>query len=167
MGLSFAIPIDVVMNVYHQIREKGEVSRGWLGVLIQDVTTELAESFHMTEPHGALVSKVLPEGPAQKAGIEAGDVITKFNGQAILTSSDLPPLVGATRIDEKITVEVLRDGRPQSLAITIAKLPAEEQASLALWVDPVLEEVARDVGHVGVFGRAPRGHALAYLVDEL
>ena len=139
MGLSFAIPIDVVMNVYHQIREKGEVSRGWLGVLIQDVTTELAESFHMTEPHGALVSKVLPEGPAQKAGIEAGDVITKFNGQAILTSSDLPPLVGATRIDEKITVEVLRDGRPQSLAITIAKLPTEEQAPLASKAQPETE----------------------------
>ena len=139
MGLSFAIPIDVVMNVYHQIREKGEVSRGWLGVLIQDVTSELAESFHMTEPHGALVSKVLPEGPAQKAGIEAGDVITKFNGQAIVTSSDLPPLVGATRIDEKIAVEVMRDGRPQDFAITIGKLPAEEEAPLASKAQPETE----------------------------
>ena len=65
MGVSFAIPIDVVMNVYQQIRDKGEVSRGWLGVLIQDVTTELAESFHMSQPHGALVSKVLPDSPAE------------------------------------------------------------------------------------------------------
>ncbi|MGD9602134.1 MAG: DegQ family serine endoprotease [Gammaproteobacteria bacterium] len=131
MGLSFAIPIDVVMNVYQQIREKGEVSRGWLGVLIQDVTAELAESFHMKQPHGALVSKVLPDSPAENAGLEAGDIITKFNGQPIGTSSDLPPLVGAAPIDKKLPLEILRAGKSRSLAIEIGRLPAEEDMPVA------------------------------------
>ena len=79
MGVSFAIPIHVVLNVYEQIREKGSVTRGWLGVLIQDVTQELAESFDMEKPQGALVSRVLDDSPAQKAGLETGDVIVSFN----------------------------------------------------------------------------------------
>ncbi len=131
MGLSFAIPIDVVMNVYQQIRDKGAVSRGWLGVLIQDVTAELAESFHMDKPHGALVSKVLADSPAQKAGIDTGDVITKFNGQPIATSSDLPPLVGSTRIGEKIPVEIMHEGQAKTVQMTIGELPAEEEPVVA------------------------------------
>ncbi|HMM76910.1 MAG TPA: DegQ family serine endoprotease [Gammaproteobacteria bacterium] len=131
MGLSFAIPIDVVMNVYKQLRETGSVSRGWLGVLIQDVTGELAESFKMKMPHGALVSKVLPDSPAAKAGIEAGDVITRFDGKDIATSSDLPPMVGATRVGQKIEVEVIRGGSQRSLVITIGKLPEEDQQAEA------------------------------------
>lgn len=136
MGLSFAIPIDVVMNVYRQIREKGQVSRGWLGVLIQDVTTELAESFHMAKPNGALVSKVLPDSPAAKAGIEAGDVITKFNGRPIATSSDLPPLVGTTEVDQKVDVEVIREGKARSVVIRIGQLPPEEDAPVAARDEP-------------------------------
>ncbi len=127
MGLSFAIPIDVVMNVYQQIREHGAVSRGWLGVLIQDVTGELAESFKMPTPHGALVSKVLPESPAGKAGIKAGDVITSFNGAEISLSSDLPPMVGTTSVGQSIPVEILRDGSARRLTVVIGKLPESEQ----------------------------------------
>ena len=126
MGLSFAIPIDVVMNVYKQLRETGSVSRGWLGVLIQDVTGELAESFKMKVPHGALVSKVLPDSPAAKAGIEPGDVITRFDERDIATSSDLPPMVGATRIGQKIDVEVIRGGSQRSLVIVIGQLPDDD-----------------------------------------
>jgi len=107
------------------------VSRGWLGVLIQDVTTELAESFHMSRPYGALVSKVLPDSPAQQAGIEAGDVITKFNGQSITTSSDLPPLVGTAEVNKKIPVEIMREGKTKTLTITIGALPAEDEVPLA------------------------------------
>lgn len=129
MGLSFAIPVDVVMNVYKQIRENGAVSRGWLGVLIQDVTGELAESFKMDTPHGALVSKVLPESPAAKAGIKAGDVITKFNGNAINLSSDLPPLVGTTSVGQNIPVEVMRDGSARRMTVEIGKLPEAEAAN--------------------------------------
>jgi serine protease Do len=127
MGLSFAIPIDVVMNVYKQLRETGSVSRGWLGVLIQDVTGELAESFKMKMPHGALVSKVLPDSPAAKAGVEAGDVITRFNGKDIATSSDLPPMVGATTVGQKIEVDIIRDGSKRSMVITIGQLPETDE----------------------------------------
>src|SRR5690606_21458141 len=90
MGLSFAVPINVVTDVYRQLREHGSVSRGWLGVLIQDVTRDLAESVGMDRPHGALVAKVLPGSPAEKAGIEVGDVIVRFNGKEVGFSSDLP-----------------------------------------------------------------------------
>ncbi|VAV96064.1 HtrA protease/chaperone protein, partial [hydrothermal vent metagenome] len=81
MGLSFAIPIDVVMNVVEQLKSDGHVVRGWLGVLIQDVTRELAESFGMKKPHGALVARVLPNSPAEAAGFKIGDIVVKFNGK--------------------------------------------------------------------------------------
>ncbi|MBI5614747.1 MAG: DegQ family serine endoprotease [Gammaproteobacteria bacterium] len=129
MGVSFAIPIDVVMNVYRQLRDKGAVSRGWLGVLIQDVTKELADSFHMQKPQGALVSKVLPDSPAAKSGIAAGDVITKFNGREIDTSADLPPIVGGTSVGDKIPVELLREGKRKDVTITIGELPNEDEAA--------------------------------------
>ncbi|MEX2523873.1 MAG: DegQ family serine endoprotease [Gammaproteobacteria bacterium] len=129
MGLSFAVPIDVVKSVYKQLREKGHVSRGWLGVLIQDVTRELAESFDMDYPHGALVAKVLPDSPAEEAGLEVGDIITRFDGKDISFSSDLPPIVGASEVDEKVSVDILRRGKKKTLGITIAELP--EDAALA------------------------------------
>ncbi|MCG3202472.1 MAG: Periplasmic serine endoprotease DegP [Gammaproteobacteria bacterium] len=127
MGLSFAIPIEVVMNVYEQLRDKGAVSRGWLGVIIQDVTQDLAESFRMDKPHGALVSKVVPDGPAAKAGIQAGDVVLEFAGRPIDTSSDLPPLVGSTRIGETVPLKVMRNGRVESLQVAVAELPKEDE----------------------------------------
>lgn len=126
MGLSFAIPIDVAMDVVSQIKEQGFVSRGWLGVLIQDVTRELAESFGMKRPHGALVAQVLEDSPAARAGIEVGDIITEFNGEEVTDSSDLPPLVGRTRVDSDAKVKVLRDGKIRTLKVRIAELPAEE-----------------------------------------
>ncbi|MBD9363259.1 DegQ family serine endoprotease [Methylomonas fluvii] len=125
MGLSFAIPIDVAMNVVDQIKSKGKVSRGWLGVQIQDVTRQLAESFGMDRPHGALVSKVIPGGPAEKAGIQIGDIIVEFNGQVIETSGELPPRVGMTPIDEKAKVKIIRQGDKQDLSVKIGLLPAQ------------------------------------------
>ncbi|MDT4291253.1 DegQ family serine endoprotease [Methylomonas sp. MO1] len=125
MGLSFAIPIDVAMNVVDQIKSKGKVSRGWLGVQIQDVTRQLAESFGMDRPHGALVSKVIPGGPAEKAGIQIGDIIVEFNGQIIETSGELPPRVGMTPIDEKAKVKIIRQGDKQDLSVKIGLLPAQ------------------------------------------
>jgi serine protease Do len=119
------------MNVYKQLREKGSVSRGWLGVLIQDVTGELAESFKMQKPHGALVSKVLPDSPAAKAGIEAGDVITRFDGKEIATSSDLPPMVGTTTVGQKIQVEIIRSGSKRSMVITIGERPVSDVVAAA------------------------------------
>ena len=127
MGLSFAVPINVVTNVYQQLRDKGHVSRGWLGVLIQDVTRELAESFGMGKPHGALVAKVLPDSPAETAGFEVGDVIVRFNKENISFSSDLPPVVGSTAIGTRVPVEIIRRGKSKVIKVIIAELPAEDQ----------------------------------------
>ena len=131
MGLSFAIPIDVVLNVYQQIREKGTVSRGWLGVLIQDVTRELAESFDMDKPRGALVSKVLPDSPADKAGLEPGDIIVKFSDHEVETSADLPPVVGRTPVGESTPVKVIRGGKTKELRVTIGELPSDDEPTIA------------------------------------
>ena len=131
MGLSFAIPIDVAMDVVDQLRDKGRVSRGWLGVLIQDVTRELAESFGMARPRGALIARVLPGGPAERAGIEVGDVVLSFDDQAIERSSDLPPVVGRTRVGREAPVEVLRNGESMILTVTTEELPEEEEIEVA------------------------------------
>jgi len=131
MGLSFAIPIDVAMNVVEQIKTKGKVSRGWLGVQIQDVTRQLAESFGMDRPHGALVSKVIPGGPAEKAGIQIGDIIVEFNGQVIETSGELPPRVGMTPVEEKAKVKIIRQGDKQDVTVKIGLLPAQQSMAAA------------------------------------
>ncbi len=127
MGLSFAIPVDVVMHVVDQIKTKGKVSRGWLGVQIQDVTRELAESFGMSRPHGALVAKVIPDSPAEKAGLQIGDIIVEFNGHIIETSGELPPMVGMTPIDQDAEVKYIRQGEKKSSPIKIGLLPESEQ----------------------------------------
>ncbi|MGH8527673.1 MAG: PDZ domain-containing protein, partial [Gammaproteobacteria bacterium] len=131
MGLSFAIPVEVVMNVYHQIVAKGKVSRGWLGVLIQEVTRELAESFGMPRPHGALVAKVLPASPAAEAGIQPGDVVVEFNGIEVDLSSDLPPLVGNTEVGKRVPLKLIREGDPRVVDIAVGELPQEEELKLA------------------------------------
>ena len=136
MGLSFAIPVDVVVNVVEQLKNKGRVTRGWLGVLIQDVTHELAESFGMRRPRGALVAKVLPESPAQQAGFQVGDIVLKFNGKSVGHSSDLPPIVGGTPVGREVPVEILREGGSRTLRVMIAELPDEEELELASAVRP-------------------------------
>jgi len=104
------------------------VSRGWLGVLIQDVTHELAESFGMRRPRGALVAKVLPNSPAQQADLQVGDIILEFDGKTVSHSSDLPPIVGSTRVERRVPVEILRKGKSRTLNVMIAELPEEEMA---------------------------------------
>ena len=131
MGLSFAIPIDTAMHVVAQLKEKGAVTRGWLGVLIQDVTRELAESFGMERPSGALVAKVLDDSPAAEAGIQEGDVIVEFNGKTIDYSSDLPPLVGRAEVGKDARVRLVRDRKSRMVNVHIAPLPDEEQLAEA------------------------------------
>ncbi len=140
MGLSFAIPINVVMNVADQLKTKGKVSRGWLGVLIQDVTRELAEAFGMTRPQGALVSKVLDDSPAAAAGFESGDVIIRYNGRDVADSASLPPLVGQTPVGDKAEVVVIRDGKETTLEVTIGELPGDD--ALAQAVAPEAQSVS-------------------------
>jgi serine protease Do len=140
MGLSFAIPINVVMNVTEQLKTKGKVSRGWLGVLIQDVTRELAEAFGMGTPQGALVSKVLDDSPAAAAGFKPGDVIVRYNDREVADSASLPPLVGQTRVGNSAEVVVIREGKEQTLTVTIGELPGED--ALAKVVQPKADSVS-------------------------
>ena len=127
MGLSFAIPMDVVMNVVNQLKSKGKAEHGWLGVQIQDVTRELAESFGMKRPHGALVSKVIPSSPAEKAGLQIGDIIIEFNDQLIESSGDLPPMVGITPIDQKASLKIIRQGETKTIGFKVGLLPDQPE----------------------------------------
>ncbi|GFM85293.1 serine peptidase [Pseudomonas cichorii] len=127
MGLSFAIPIDVAMDVANQLKTNGKVNRGWLGVVIQEVNKDLAESFGLDKPAGALVAQVLEDGPAAKGGLQVGDVILSANGQPIVMSADLPHLIGNLKDGSKAELEVIRDGKRQNLTVTVGALPDEGQ----------------------------------------
>jgi serine protease Do len=123
MGVSFAIPIDVAMEVVGQIKKDGKVTRGWLGVSIQEVTRELAESFNLSRPAGALVADVIPGSPAASVGLQPGDVITAFNGNRIVASGDLPHFVGRVVPGEEGELAIVRDGKKQTVRVRIAALP--------------------------------------------
>lgn len=127
MGLSFAIPIDVAMEVVEQLKEKGSVSRGWLGVLIQRVDRDLAESFGLDRATGALITQVLADSPAEQSGLKEGDIILKFNKRDIDLSSDLPHIVGRTKAESTVDVEIVRDGKPETIKVTVGLLPAREE----------------------------------------
>ncbi|MCU0897164.1 MAG: DegQ family serine endoprotease [Burkholderiales bacterium] len=129
MGLSFAIPIDVAMDIQQQLRTSGRVSRGRIGVVIQEVSKDLAESFGLPKPAGALVNQVEKGGPADKAGVLAGDIIVKFDGKSVNQSSDLPRLVGGTKPGTKSTVQVYRKGETKDLTVTVAELPDDRIAA--------------------------------------
>ncbi|MCU7892968.1 MAG: DegQ family serine endoprotease [Candidatus Thiodiazotropha sp. (ex Ustalcina ferruginea)] len=131
MGLSFAIPIEMAINVAEQLKTRGRVTRGWLGVLIQDVTNDLADSFAMDHPRGALIARVLPDSPSEKAGLQVGDVILEFNGTKIATSSELPPLVGRSNVDKPAVLTILRNGKSKQVKVNIGELPADDKMALA------------------------------------
>lgn len=126
MGLSFAIPIEMAIDVARQIQQSGGVTRGWLGVIIQEVTMELAESFGMKVAHGALVSRILPDSPASKSSLKVGDVITHFEGSRIERSSSLPPLVGRVPANSDATVRVVREGKSIEVIVNIGELPSDD-----------------------------------------
>ena len=136
-GVSFAIPIDVAMEVVDQLKTGGKVARGWLGVLIQEVTPELAQSFGLDKPRGALVGQVMADGPAQAAGVKAGDIIVAFNSQPVRASSDLPLIVGRTRPGTSVPLTVIRDGKEQTLSVQIEQLPEETKLQQAIAEPPI------------------------------
>ncbi len=122
-GIAFAIPIDVAMEVQAQLRAAGKVSRGRIGVMIQEVTKELAESFGLSKPQGALVASVEKGSPADKAGLEVGDVILQFNGKPVVQSSDLPRIVGNTKPGSRVALQVWRSGGSKELTLTVGEMP--------------------------------------------
>ncbi len=131
IGLSFAIPSMVVRNVIQQLRDSGEVVRGWLGVSIQEVDRDLAESFNLDRPRGALVAQVGPDSPAEKAGLLSGDVILEFGGQLIESSSDLPHVVGLIAPGTDVDVLVMRDGKKKTIEVEVGALDAGDRPSVA------------------------------------
>ncbi len=131
-GISFAIPIDEAVRVSEQLRATGRVVRSRIGVQIGEVTKEVAESIGLPKPAGALVRSVEPDAPAAKGGVEAGDIITKFDGKTIERSTDLPRLVGATKPGNKSTVTVFRRGQSRDLSVTVAEIPAESPVKKAV-----------------------------------
>ena len=131
MGLSFAIPVNVAMDVVAQLKADGRVSRGWMGVTLQEVTQDLARSFNLEQPRGALVADVSADGPAAKAGLKAGDIIVAYAGKPVNDSADLPPLVGSTKPGVSKTLTVIRDGKEREIAVTLGQLPDQDQGRLA------------------------------------
>ncbi|MEP1470268.1 MAG: DegQ family serine endoprotease [Halieaceae bacterium] len=135
IGLSFAIPVSVVRNVVAQLQKDGRVTRGWLGVTIQDVDKNLAESFGLDRPRGALISQLAEGGPADKAGLKSGDVIITFDGQDIPSSSDLPHVVGLIEPGRKVEAEIVRDGKRRTIDVKVGGLGADDSYSLTAGTD--------------------------------
>jgi serine protease Do len=152
-GLGFAIPSNMAKSVVSQLKEKGRVIRGWIGVSIQTVTPEIAKSFGLKEPRGALVADVVEGGPAQSAGIKRGDIIVTFDSKDIKSSSDLPIIVAETPVGKEVDVKVIRDGKEISLKLKVAELTEQRMASrtvpersLGLTVDDIRPRWQREFG---------------------
>ena len=128
-GVSFAIPIDAAMNAARQLRDHGEVVRGWLGVQIQDVNRQLAQSFDLNRPVGALVTQIMADSPAAGSDLKVGDIVLSFEGYDVDSAADLPPLVGRVLPGESAKLTVLRDGKKKSIQLKIEALPATFTAS--------------------------------------
>lgn len=125
MGLSFSIPIDVAMDIANQLKAGGKISRGWLGIAIQEMSKELAESFGLKNTAGALIAGIEKSSPAEKAGLEPGDVIVKFDGKVIASSNDLPRVVAATKPGKTVQAEIMRKGSLKTISVTVGDLPVE------------------------------------------
>jgi len=144
MGLSFAIPIDVAMNVANQLRTEGKVTRGWLGVVIQEVDKDLAESFGLEKPAGALIAQVLENGPAAKSGLKVGDVILSVNGQQIVESADLPHLIGNLKPDATAEMNIVREGARKTVSVKVGDMPDDD--SIAASGQPGAERSSNRMG---------------------
>jgi serine protease Do len=153
IGIGFAIPINLVKELLPQLRGKGKVTRGYLGVLIQKVTPEIADSLGMDKGRGALVANVSKDGPAEKAGVKVGDVIIEFDGKEIRDSGDLPIIVARTPVDRKVRMKVLRDKKELQLTVSVGELKDEEvvasapeKGELGMTVQKLTPQIAESLG---------------------
>jgi serine protease Do len=147
VGIGFAIPINIAKGILNDLKERGTVTRGWLGVMIQKITPELERSFGLNSTEGALVGDVIPGGPAEKAGVERGDVIVGFNGQQIKEMENLPKVVAATRPGDTVDMEIVRDGKTKVLRVLIEVLKDVQEQQLAK-VDPLgmqVQEITKEL----------------------
>jgi serine protease Do len=153
IGIGFAIPVNLVKELLPQLRGKGKVTRGYLGVLIQKVTPELAESLGMEKSQGALVANVSKDGPADKSGVKVGDVIVEFDGKEIKDSGELPIIVARTPVDKKVRMKVLRDKKELTLNVAVGELKDEEivasapeKGEMGLTVQRLTPQIAESLG---------------------
>ena len=140
MGLSFAIPANVAMDVVTQLKADGRVTRGWMGVTLQEVTQDLARSFNLEQPHGALVADVSADGPAAKAGLKTGDIIVAYAGKPVNDSADLPPLVGSSKPGASRALTVIRDGKEREITVTLGQLPDKNKGKDELALNGVPDD---------------------------
>jgi len=173
-GIGFAIPVDLAKELLPQLKDTGHISRGWLGVYIQRVTPELAKSFGLDEPTGALISEVMKGGPAQDSGLNPGDIVVEYQGKPVNSFSDLPKMVASTTPGTKVTLEVIRKGKKKTVRIQLGELPDDDKPApkgetgqeLGLQLQEITPELARthelpaDKGLI-VAGMAPDGAAAA------
>jgi serine protease Do len=151
VGIGFAIPINIAKGILKDLKERGTVTRGWLGVMVQKITPELAKSFGLSQSEGALVGDVIPDGPAAKGGIKRGDVIVRFDGQQVKDMEDLPKIVAATIPNSVVDVEVIREGSQLTLRISIELLEDLQDTVVAkadllgLQVQDITEELAKNL----------------------
>jgi serine protease Do len=146
VGIAFAIPSDTVKSVVSQLKEHGSVTRGWIGVQIQPVTPEIAESLSLKKAEGALVSQPQDDGPAKKAGIEAGDVITAVNGEAVKDARDLAKKIGAKAPKESVKLALLRDGKEKTVTLTLGEMPNAQEAH----AEATPGDTGADIGKLGL-----------------
>lgn len=146
IGIGFSVPSDTVVNIIEQLKKFGETRRGWLGVLIQKVTPDIAEGFGLAKPEGALVARVTKDGPAEKAGMKVSDVIIEFDGHKVKSSRELPKIVALTPVDKTVDVKVMRQGSEQNLQVKIARLEVAEKTNAAFKPEVNQDEEAKYMG---------------------
>ncbi|HPQ39981.1 MAG TPA: Do family serine endopeptidase [bacterium] len=153
-GIGFAIPVNLIKPLLGDLKEKGAVTRGWLGVTIQSVNADLAEAMNLGTTEGALIAEIVEDGPADKAGIQTGDVIVSFNGTAIRDSSHLSQIVAAAPVDEKAKIELIRDGKKKQLTLTVGMRPGDvlnmktqngNVLNFGMSVQNITDEIARQL----------------------
>jgi len=155
VGIGFAIPIDMAKEVLPQLKDRGSVTRGWLGVAIQQMTPDLAKTFGLKQADGALVSDVVEGSPAEKAGLKQGDVIVEFDGRKVKSSTELPQIVGATPVGKEVVLKVVRDGTELPLQVKVGELkdeqlaamvPSSTKSKLGIEVQQLTPELSRKFG---------------------